>query len=393
MIARALYVAVTLLAIKPSYPADLDYAFECGDQVCVPKVTHLTANSFNETLLQKDPKKLHVVEFYAPWCPICQGLAPMYGSVASSFGMNKDVEFAGLNCEAFSNICLEQMIIGFPTIKFWFHDPSNSSQNLIAEPWNEIRTVDSFVSAIVEKLEERGKATIHSNTSRAGVLHTRKDVIPIHPTKLQDLAATIHYTLDDAVSTGLPTQAAVHSLSLWVELLSTQLPGLEADLAAFHGLLQKQAAGGAAADLDALTKAKDRLVVWDQPHPLLPHGGGDRAYNWSTCVGLQHGYPCGLWELFHTLTLVETAGETMTTSPDSGTYVPSTLRSIRDFVDAFFRCSDCRQHFLVRAEGDSKGADGIETVGSSQESALWLWRVHNEVTCALILVLVSYEHR
>jgi thiol-disulfide isomerase/thioredoxin len=372
-----LRLVLSLLAIKPSYPADFDYAFDCGgEQLCVPKMTHLTAETFNQTLVHADPKKLHVVEFYAPWCPICQGLAPTYGFVASSFGMNQDVVFAGLNCETQSSICVSQQITGFPTFKFWYHDPSDSSQDLVADPWNEMRTAGNFIKAIEKKLQERGKATVHSNTSRAGVMHTRKDVLPVTAIKLQDLASTIHYTLDDAVSTGLPTKATVRSLGAWVDLLSGLLPGLDTDLATLQALLQQQGKDGAATDIEALGRAKEHLTLWEQPHPLVPPGGGDRPYNWSTCVGSQHGYPCGLWELFHTLTLAESDSDT---GPSSAAYEPTTLRGIRDFVDAFFRCSDCRQHFLDRAKG-GKGQSGIEMVDSKQVSVLWLWRVHNEVS-------------
>ena len=64
--------------------------------------------------------------------------------------------------------------------------------------------------------------------------------------------------------------------------------------------------------------ATSELQLWGQPHPVRPSPGSgpgaERAYNWSTCAGVQHGYPCGLWELFHTLTLVASTSASASTS-------------------------------------------------------------------------------
>lgn len=79
------------------------------------------------------------------------------------------------------------------------------------------------------------------------------------------------------------------------------------------------------------------------------------------------GYPCGLWMLLHAL-VAHSTDET----------AASALRTIRDYVDRFFSCHGCRQHFI--AMFDSRPPDAVRTV---DDAALWLWRAHNAVNLRL----------
>lgn len=92
--------------------------------------------------------------------------------------------------------------------------------------------------------------------------------------------------------------------------------------------------------------------------------------NWMGCQGSStnlRGYSCGLWELFHFLT-VQSAADTTTTDPLDA------LKAVHGFVKHFFGCSDCSQHFQAMADEMN-----IWQVPTKDEAVLWLWKAHNQV--------------
>ncbi|KAH9306944.1 hypothetical protein KI387_011348, partial [Taxus chinensis] len=80
------------------------------------------------------------------------------------------------------------------------------------------------------------------------------------------------------------------------------------------------------------------------------------------------GFSCGLWLLFHSLSVRIEDGESMTT-----------FTAICDFVHTFFICEECREHF---SEMCSRVQEPIK---SRYEFVLWLWHAHNEVNERLMV--------
>lgn len=94
---------------------------------------------------------------------------------------------------------------------------------------------------------------------------------------------------------------------------------------------------------------------------------------WVGCKGSTpglRGYPCGLWTIFHTLTV--NFAERFEEHPDME--ATQVLGAVHGYVKHFFGCADCSQHFVAMA-----ARNGIFDVKSADESVLWLWRAHNEV--------------
>ncbi|XP_012287341.1 sulfhydryl oxidase 1 [Orussus abietinus] len=94
---------------------------------------------------------------------------------------------------------------------------------------------------------------------------------------------------------------------------------------------------------------------------------------WMACVpvgGNSRGYPCGLWTMFHTLTVRLNDGFGKGPSRDP----KEVLGAIHGYVKNFFGCADCSRHFLEMA-----ARKGLFQVGNRTEGVLWLWRAHNEV--------------
>lgn len=92
--------------------------------------------------------------------------------------------------------------------------------------------------------------------------------------------------------------------------------------------------------------------------------------NWVGCKGSSEkfrGYPCGLWSMFHMLTV------NRANSNESGDPA-EVLKVIHGYVKNFFGCWDCSEHFLEMAERRKM----LEVEGKN-EAVLWLWSAHNEV--------------
>jgi thiol oxidase len=91
-------------------------------------------------------------------------------------------------------------------------------------------------------------------------------------------------------------------------------------------------------------------------------------HDWIGCKGSKpqyRGYPCGLWILFHTLTVNAMIQNQQSSSLE-------VLNAMLGYITYFFGCEDCSKHFQEVA------ARSMHEVSSPQDNVLWLWKAHNE---------------
>lgn len=91
---------------------------------------------------------------------------------------------------------------------------------------------------------------------------------------------------------------------------------------------------------------------------------------WIGCSSVKEGlrrYPCGLWTLFHYLT-VQAAETEISMDP------LEILQAMHGYIKYFFGCSDCSNHFQQMATRNK-----IWNVTSKDDAVVWLWSSHNEV--------------
>lgn len=92
---------------------------------------------------------------------------------------------------------------------------------------------------------------------------------------------------------------------------------------------------------------------------------------WLACEGStpeHRGYPCGLWKMFHYLTV--SSAEKNADNKDADPL--EVLGAMKGYIKNFFGCADCAQHFLEMVEKkDMKGVSSLDS------SILWLWMAHN----------------
>eukprot|EP00766_Chilomastix_caulleryi_P005668 gnl/Chilomastix_caulleri/7281.p1 GENE.gnl/Chilomastix_caulleri/7281~~gnl/Chilomastix_caulleri/7281.p1 ORF type:complete len:60 (+),score=21.45 gnl/Chilomastix_caulleri/7281:171-350(+) len=57
-----------------------------------------------------------MVKFFAPWCGHCRNLAPIYEELSTDV---EGVEIAEVDCTVYQDICRDQGIRGYPTVKLF----------------------------------------------------------------------------------------------------------------------------------------------------------------------------------------------------------------------------------------------------------------------------------
>ncbi|RPB07145.1 ER-resident thioredoxin protein [Morchella conica CCBAS932] len=111
-------------------------------------VLSLDQKGFKNEILQSGHAA--VVEFYAPWCGHCKNLKPDYEKVAKSLkGLAK---VAAVNCdeEKNKNLCAEQGVQGFPTLKIFQPSGKKGSPSVI--DYNGPRTAKAISDAVAERI-------------------------------------------------------------------------------------------------------------------------------------------------------------------------------------------------------------------------------------------------
>ena len=144
--------------------------------------------------------------------------------------------------------------------------------------------------------------------------------------------------------------------------------------------------------------------------------------NQCTHGNSHNGFTCGLWELFHLLSIGATHTPNQRYGYNKGYTVSSKEvgTTIRNFIANFFRCDVCKKHFLQMYSECGHNhckrlddelpfvTDGVSSVHvsvaaadegdiSRKEIALWLWEVHNagefyKLKVQILLIQTNFMH-
>jgi protein disulfide-isomerase-like protein len=89
-------------------------AQRAGPQPVVPEVLELYPDTWEAAIGQ--PRRTFV-EFYAPWCPYCKRLEPIWAQLATDLSKtNSDVQIARLNADTYVDFMPRYDVQGFPTL-------------------------------------------------------------------------------------------------------------------------------------------------------------------------------------------------------------------------------------------------------------------------------------
>uniref|UniRef100_A0A3Q1AXJ7 Sulfhydryl oxidase n=2 Tax=Amphiprion ocellaris TaxID=80972 RepID=A0A3Q1AXJ7_AMPOC len=180
---------------------------------------------------------------------------------------------------------------------------------------------------------------------------------------MSDLESTLHYSLRvELAAQPVFKGEALRSLKKYISVLAKYFPGRPVVmnlLKSVNSWLQNETSGQISYEA-----FKDILENSAQiPNAALPEG-----VRWVGCQGSQphfRRYPCGVWTLFHVLTVQANS--------TGGSDPLEVLSAMRNYVQNFFGCRPCAEHF------ENMAMESLMEVNSLSSAVLWLWSRHNRV--------------
>ncbi|KAJ9455808.1 Sulfhydryl oxidase 1 [Diplonema papillatum] len=323
-----------------------------------------------------------IVEFYHPECGGCRALAgPFHRLAKRALSEELPCAIGSVNCAEQPDVCAAHGAVEFPFVKAWGPDRSESTVLRVpdseggpedtklvqTELWDEIQRV--CVIQGPEVARSACSAAIrakHTAWARQGTDGTAANPLqnsqPANPDAvyLQDLAAALHFALSATRVAGASDAGKADLL----RLASRAFPS-----ARIRDELQRISPDSLSGDQPSPAAAQSLafLLSVDPPASRSP-GRKQYAYTWLGCAGSApqyRGLPCGLWQLFHALTV-----GCLTAACDAEL---APLRVMRGWVDEWFNCRTCRRHFMG---GTSSWAAGGH---SPADAVVALWEFHNKV--------------
>ncbi|XP_076343311.1 sulfhydryl oxidase 1-like isoform X2 [Tachypleus tridentatus] len=203
--------------------------------------------------------------------------------------------------------------------------------------------------------------TMRNNNTSESVLASKTERV-----YMSDLENVIRYSLKQEVGVhDILAEAQLKALKHYLEILTKYFPGMP-PLKRFLKELEKWITNRISDVIDT----EDFLNYIDSIQndtiqlPVMRE--------WQACRGSKphfRGYPCGVWMLFHTLTV-----QALNKFNKGGADNPhEVLFAMRDYVQNFFTCRYCAKHF-------KKMAATLQTnLVYPNDTVLWLWRAHNTV--------------
>ena len=222
-----------------------------------------------------------------------------------------------------------------------------------------------------------------------------REIRPYHRRTRDELRADIHLSLDFALRDGVFTsegpvsEKASKALKEWLKLLHKTLP----EAWEVHKLIDELLS-------NYLYIIKNEAYL---THTLDQHPPESNQWSEACSHGdPDAGYTCGLWELFHAMT-VGVVRYNMENPEHRRIATEDAALTLRDYVEHFFGCIECRQNFLkmvdscafdrcTRLDKEVKGLSK-EKEKDWAELPLWLFEAHNHVNVRLLHERAARENR
>ncbi|KAM7011990.1 LOW QUALITY PROTEIN: sulfhydryl oxidase 1 [Tautogolabrus adspersus] len=179
---------------------------------------------------------------------------------------------------------------------------------------------------------------------------------------MADLESTLHHSLRLELAAHSAIKGlALTSLQNYISVLVKYFPGRPTVMNLLKSVNSWLNQAGDEISYEALREILDNTA--QSSDTALPEG-----VRWVGCQSSQshlRRYPCGLWTLFHVLTV-----QAKTTGSSD---IQEVLIAMRDYVHNFFGCKHCAEHF------DNMAKESLAEAYSLSAAILWLWTRHNRV--------------
>lgn len=104
----------------------------------------LNANNFKDAIAEKN----HFVMFYAPWCGHSRKLFPIWEQLAETFNLRTDprVVIAKVDCTENHELCVQNVVTGYPTLKFF---KPNVEESTKFKGTRDLQTITNFINELL----------------------------------------------------------------------------------------------------------------------------------------------------------------------------------------------------------------------------------------------------
>jgi Erv1 / Alr family/Thioredoxin len=365
-------------------------------------------------LYNHEAQGYRIVEYYVHWCSTCKIFASVYRAfaiklleMAAHQGIEENIQIYAVSCSPNRKLCVNQNVKGFPKIRLYKPGESEFVELAHHNHLHPLRVLETLGinSDGIENTTSEDNEWSDTFASRGAARDERSwlsfwtQLLALftgkhdsnattdhgkHPQRSrEDLKADIYLSFDYALrneiyrSSGGLSEAKQQVLQDWLNLLIYTLPSSWE----IHKLLQELKN-----NFVYIVKSEEYLMALldEYPAPM-------QAWSPSCSYGVpDEGYTCGLWELFHTVTVGVVEYNKATFDPSHLLVTETTARTLRDYVDHFFGCLSCRENFLEMFDQCSfnrcdRLADyPIEDENDWIELPLWLHETHNHVNVRLL---------
>jgi Erv1 / Alr family len=317
------------------------------------------------------------------------------------------VTFYAVSCTANQKLCRKVGITGFPRIQLF---AAGTSGNATAEikywqihPFDVLRKLSIHVDQLkVEPILQKhanisslSGSSLSSFSSRQQ-LRTQRLQHQVARTKQQlfeDAYLSFDHTLRQGIflSSSVLTNTTRDTFRDWLELLQHTTPSVWQIQRTIDAILQ---------DFDRAVQSEDHLVaIVDRFPPPMSQ--------WSpACTkGVPAmGYTCGLWQLFHIMSVGLVEYNLMIASEDQAVLESVAISTVhwaetmRNFVEYFFGCEECRRHFLQEYDGCghercARLSPHVHNFDQWIQLPTWLFETHNAVNTRLVREKAAREQR
>jgi len=319
-----------------------------------------------------------IVEFYAPWCPHCKKFKHTYVQIAQKVSdVVPNVKFYAISCTTHTEVCKDQHVTGYPTIKYF--SAGNSTGVQLTRKELSLEGMKIFFASEFDTDDE----TVQTYSLTKAQAYN-------------DATVSFNFALRNSVfmTRNALSNSGADAFETWLRLLYDTLPHTMTETKNTIRMLLDDISGVVKSEKTLLDTLANKEIVSQSDGKINKYGGVDPAIiskGWTAACS--HGapalgYTCGLWELFHIMTIGLVEKNHALSKPISTMHA---AESLNKYVEHFFACEECRHNF--NAVYDSCSFDRCNRLNWNETKSgeihwkqlpLWLWEVHNDVNTRLM---------
>ncbi|KAG8639199.1 sulfhydryl oxidase 2 isoform X1 [Manihot esculenta] len=311
-----------------------------------------------------------IIEFFAHWCPACRNYKPHYEKVARLFNGPDAVHpgivlMARMDCALKINneLCDRFSVAHYPML-FW-----GPPSKFVSAAW-ESKEEKSVIRVIDDgRTAEKLLSWINKQLGSSYALDDKKFENEQLLSNISDPGQIVHAVYDVEEAKAIAFEIIFEHKMIKSENRASVIKFLQLLVAHHPSKRCRKGSAEVLVNFDDLWPPDEKQEIVSNGKSMLGNfqicGKEVPVGHWMFCRGSKNdtrGFSCGLWVLVHSLSVrIEDAESQFA------------FTAICDFINNFFICEECRQHFYrmcSRVEGP---------FNPSSDFALWLWKAHNTV--------------